>query len=153
VEVRAAQTDEERLACAHIMATSEPWITLRRDYDGCVRVVRDPDRETYVAIHDGEVVGFVIVVMRGGLGGYIQSIAAREDWRGRGVGARLLEHAEARVFRDTPNVFLCVSSFNPRARRFYERQGWVLVGELPDFVVRGHSEWLMRKTIGPMTPS
>ena len=31
--------------------------------------------------------------------------------------------AEARILRESPNVFICVSSFNPDARRLYERQG------------------------------
>jgi RimJ/RimL family protein N-acetyltransferase len=36
-------------------------------------------------------------------------------------------------------MFLCVSSFNPRARALYERSGYRFVGELPDYVVDGHS--------------
>jgi ribosomal protein S18 acetylase RimI-like enzyme len=70
--------------------------------------------------------------------------------RGRGIGARLVSYAEARIFRESPNVFLCVSSFNPDARRLYERLGYALVGELTDYIVAGHSELLFRKTIGPI---
>jgi ribosomal protein S18 acetylase RimI-like enzyme len=43
-----------------------------------------------------------------------------------------------------------VSSFNPRARELYERLGYEFIGELKDYLVRGHSELLMRKTIGPI---
>lgn len=46
-------------------------------------------------------------------------------------------------------MFLCVSDFNPRARALYERLGYELVGELPDFLVRGQAELLYRKTRGP----
>jgi [ribosomal protein S18]-alanine N-acetyltransferase len=148
--VRPLATGAEIHACAEIMSTSEPWITLRRGYDAAVALLRDPERESYVAIVGDEVVGFVIIVMRGGFIGYIQSIGARADWRGRGVGTRLLDFAEARIFRDTSNVFLCVSSFNPRARVLYERRGYRAVGELTEFIVPGHSEFLMRKTIGPL---
>jgi ribosomal protein S18 acetylase RimI-like enzyme len=59
--------------------------------------------------------------------------------------------AEERIFQEVPNVFLCVSSFNQEAQRFYARLGYEQVGELKDYVVRGHSEFLMRKTIGPLT--
>ena len=47
-------------------------------------------------------------------------------------------------------MFICVSSFNPGARRLYERLGYQVVGELPDYMVRGHSEILLRKTTGPL---
>lgn len=43
--------------------------------------------------------------------------------------------------------FLCVSSFNPRARALYERLGYELIGELKDFVIDGASELLMRKRL------
>lgn len=36
------------------------------------------------------------------------------------------------------------------ASRMYERLGYQLVGELTDYIVRGHSEFLLRKTLGPL---
>jgi len=62
-----------------------------------------------------------------------------------------VEWAEARIFRDSPNVFMCVSSFNANAFRLYQRLGYEVVGELRDYLVRGHSEILLRKTRGPWT--
>jgi ribosomal protein S18 acetylase RimI-like enzyme len=59
--------------------------------------------------------------------------------------------AERRILAETPNVFICVSSFNDGARRLYERLGYEVVGELKDYIVAGHSEILLRKTIGPLT--
>ena len=56
--------------------------------------------------------------------------------------------AEKRIFRDSPNAFICVSSFNPGARRLYERRGFQLVGTLKQFVVAGHDEFLLRKNRG-----
>ena len=150
VVVRRLANDDEARACATIMSTSEPWITLRRDFDSSLAAASDPNRETYVAVDSSGVVGFVILNMQGPFIGYIQSIAARADRRGDGLGSRLIAFAEERILRETPNVFLCVSSFNPRARALYERLGYETVGELKDFVVRGHSEWLLRKTVGPL---
>jgi [ribosomal protein S18]-alanine N-acetyltransferase len=138
------------------MASSDPWRRLGRSFEESYRILRDPSRETYVALEpsaDGEprVVGFTVLIMQGAFVGYIQSVAAREDCRGRGFGTALIEFAEQRILRDAPNVFICVSSFNPAARRLYERLGYQLVGELPDYIVRGHSEILLRKTTGPLT--
>jgi [ribosomal protein S18]-alanine N-acetyltransferase len=45
-------------------------------------------------------------------------------------------------------VFICVSSFNPGARRLYERLGFELVGTLRELLVPGHDELLLRKTKG-----
>lgn len=150
LQLRRLKGDGEARDSAAIMATSEPWMTLGRDYDASLAVVRDPDREVWVAVADGQVVGFIVLAMRGGFPGYIQSIGVREGWRSRGVGRALLARVEARVFEETPNVFLCVSSFNPRARDFYEANGYRHVGTVPDYVVAGHDELIMRKSIGPL---
>jgi ribosomal protein S18 acetylase RimI-like enzyme len=62
----------------------------------------------------------------------------------------LLGFAEQRILRESPNIFMCVSSFNIGARRLYERHGYTVVGELTDYLVEGHSEILLRKTFGPI---
>jgi [ribosomal protein S18]-alanine N-acetyltransferase len=148
--IRRLATEAEAARCAHLMATSEPWLTLGRNYDAAFDLLRDPARESYVAIEGGEVAGFVILLMTGALVGYIQTVCVAPEHRGRGLGSRLVAFAEERIFRDSPNVFLCVSSFNPRARDLYLRLGYQEVGELADFIVPGHAEILLRKTLGPL---
>ena len=133
-----------------MMCSTDPWLTLRRSFDQCLRTITDPIGETYVARQDGAVRGFIIVVMRGAFVGYIRSICVAADARGSGVGSGLMAFAEERVFRELKNVFLCVSSFNPRARALYERLGYEAVGELKDYVIAGASEIVMRKSIGPL---
>jgi ribosomal protein S18 acetylase RimI-like enzyme len=96
--------------------------------------------------------GFIIVMTHGALLGYIRILCVDPNTRGRGLGSRLIAFAEERIFREWPNAFLFVSSFNPRARALYERLGYEVVGELKDYIVRGASEILMRKTIGPLAP-
>jgi len=151
--VRHLESDGEAEICARIMATNEPWVTLRRSYDAALEIVRDPRREVYIAANGetNEIVGFLILDMRGAFVGYIQSVAVREDWRGRGLGTQLIAFAEARIFGDAPNAFILVSSFNERARALYLRLGYEIVGELRDFIVRDHSEWLLRKSVSPLS--
>ncbi len=132
------------------MAASEPWLTLRRDFAASLRILRDESKERYVALAGGEIAGFLILNMKGAFVGYVQTVCAAPAHRGQGVGTALMAFAERRVFRVSPNVFLCVSSFNDGARRLYERLGYAYVGELADFLVAGHSELLYRKTIGPI---
>jgi len=149
--IRPLVTDAEARACAEIMSSNDPWKRLGRTFDVSYAMMRDPAREVYIALDETTVVGFLIVIMQGVLTGYIQTVAVREEWRGRGLGSALIELAERRILREQPNVFICVSSFNPDARRLYERLGYAYVGELTDFVIRGHSEIILRKTTGPLT--
>jgi len=60
----------------------------------------------------------------------------------------LIRWAERRIARDSPNVFICVSSFNLNACRLYERLGFEPVGVLRNLIVSGHDEILLRKTHG-----
>ena len=150
--IRPLETREEAEACARMMAGTEPWITLRRDYEACLRVMLDETRERYVAYRGDRLAGLQILNVRGAFVGYIQTVCAAPELRGTGVGTELVRFAEERLFREFKNVFICVSDFNHGARRLYERLGFRLVGELTDYVVAGHSELLLRKTRGPLTP-
>ncbi len=150
MEIRALRDAAEAETYARMMSSTEPWITLRRDYQKSLEAVRNPDRECYVAVRSGQVLGFVIISMKGAFVGYLQSVCVAPDSQGRGIGQQLIRFAENRIWRDAPNVFICASSFNPRAKMLYERLGYQTVGELKDWIVAGHSEFLMRKTIAPL---
>ena len=123
LRIRQLAGDEEARRCAAMMSSTDPWLTIGRDFDHCLRAIERPDREVYVADDEGVVRGFIIINMNGAFTGYIQTICVAADARSSGIGSQLIAFAEQRIFRDTPNVFLCVSSFNPRARALYERLG------------------------------
>ncbi len=148
--IRRIRRAAEARVCAEIMAGSEPWITLRRTREFALARLQDPTREVYVAVVEGQLAGFIILHLGGPFRGYLQTIAVAPEFRNRGIGRQLIAFTEERIFRECPNVFLCVSSFNPGAQRFYARLGYEPVGTLKDYVVKGHSEILMRKTISPM---
>jgi [ribosomal protein S18]-alanine N-acetyltransferase len=142
--------EAEAQACARMMAESEPWLTLGRTYQVSLAVVQDPSREVYVARDESGLAGFVILCMTGAFVGYIQTVCIHPDRRGQGLGSKLVEFAEQRILAESPNVFMCVSSFNRDARRLYERLGYQVIGELTDYIVQGHSEILLRKSLGPL---
>ena len=150
-EIRPLVTDAEAEICARMMSCSEPWLTLGRDYAASLGLLRDERRERYVAWKSEQIAGFLVLNMAGAFVGYIQIVCVAEDQRGKGLGTRLLKFAEDRILRDSPNVFICVSDFNVAARRLYERLGYLEVGELSDYLVAGHAEILLRKSIGPIT--
>ena len=61
------------------------------------RALEDPDEEVLVARSDDEVVGFVRFLYREkpwGISCEIETLVVDEDWRGAGVGTRLLEATE-----------------------------------------------------------
>jgi ribosomal protein S18 acetylase RimI-like enzyme len=138
---------------AKVMASSEPWLTLQTGYDRSLGLLSNASRERYVARVQGERAGFLIISMQGAFVGYVQLLGVAERFRGQGVGRELIGFAEQRIFRETPNVFICVSDFNQEAQRFYAKAGYQRVGELRDFIVAGRAEFLLRKTIGPIRPA
>ena len=150
LSVTPLDSEPDARECAQLMASSEPWITLGRSFETALSIVRDPSREVYLARDESGVAGFLIVCMTGAFVGYIQTVFIAPRCRSQGLGSRLVEFAEERILRVSPNIFMCVSSFNHGARRLYERLGYSVVGELTDYLVQGHSEILLRKTIGPI---
>jgi ribosomal protein S18 acetylase RimI-like enzyme len=130
------------------MSSTDPWIKLGRDFDASLAVITDPSREVYVVEEEKGIAGFIVICMVGAFVGYIQTVLVAPDRQGKGIGSHLVDFAEQRIFIDSPNAFLCVSSFNKNARRLYERLGYEYVGELTDYVVEGYSELLFRKSRG-----
>ena len=149
VTIRTLAGAAEAEECARLMSSTDPWLTLGRSFAASLETVRNPAREVYVAVQGDRIAGFLILNMHGPFVGYIQTVCVAPDCRGQGLGSRLVGWAEERIFRDSPNVFMCVSSFNHDARRLYERLGYKVVGELENYFVEGHGEILLRKTIGP----
>ena len=85
----------------------------------------------FVAEDDGRVVAFVSVGSSrepGGLGELYAIYAAPEAW-GSGAGTALMRTG-LEALRDAgyAEAILWVLEDNPRARRFYEREGWTLDG-------------------------
>ena len=83
--------------------------------------------DTSVAVVGGDVVGFVMVV-----GDEVEQVYVSRDHRGSGIADVLLDSAERQVAANSHTVaWLAVATGNARARRFYERHGWVDEGEFP----------------------
>lgn len=90
-----------------------------------------PDYRLYVATAGGEVVGsFALLIMdnlahRGAPSGVLEDIVVREDWRGRGIGGRMVRFAIERC-RHRRCYKLVLSSHLARAEahRFFESLGF-----------------------------
>lgn len=143
----------DREWAARLMAASEPWLTLGRGYVDGLRLLRNRRKQCFLVCHRGARAGFLVLDLHGPLGGYIQTIGVAPEMRGRGIGTAALLWAEKHLFASQPNILMCVSSFNRRAAALYRRLGYVTVGRLRDYVVAGHDEILLRKSLGPLSVS
>ena len=134
--------------CARMMSAADPWITLGLGYDDCLKAFDGPFKEVFLLKKGGQIIGFVIMQTQGTFKGYIQTVCIDAAHRGAGHGTRILQFCEERILQYSPNIFICVSSFNHGAIQLYTKFGFELVGELKDFVKKGFNELLMRKTVG-----
>lgn len=150
VVIRPISSEADAKAAARMMAATEPWISLGFGYEACLARTSEAEKEKLGAFFDGQLVGFLILDMRGPFAGYIQTVCVDEPRRSHGIGTALIHVAEKRVRRDSPNVFLCVSTTNARARKLYEQLGYERIGEIPNYLAQGHTEILMRKSSGPI---
>ncbi len=103
-----------------------PTIRLVHTDDEVLGWVRDhvvSDLETWVADEGGAVLGTIALAP-----GWIEHLYVRPDRLGEGIGRRLLDLAKGRAGGP---LELWAFQVNDRARRFYERNGFVLA-ELTD---------------------
>jgi len=135
-------------ACARMMAATDPWTTLAMGYEQCLKAFEGPFKEVFVLKKERDIIGFVIMQTQGTFKGYIQTICIDAAHRGLGFGTKILQFCEERIFQYSPNIFICVSTFNRGAIQLYTKFGFEPVGELKDFVKNGFAELLMRKTVG-----
>lgn len=87
---------------------------------------RAPGRigDTTVAVAGDEVAGFVMVVAA-----EVEQVYVSGEHRGSGVAGALLAEAARQVKANGyDEAWLAVATGNARARRFYERSGWVDAG-------------------------
>ena len=84
--------------------------------------VRDrlvPQMETWVAVEGERILGFCTIEP-----GFLEQLYVDPNHLGEGIGRMLLDHAKA---RQPYGLLLWTFQVNARARRFYERNGFVAV--------------------------
>lgn len=142
---------EDRAAVIAMLVGSDPWKRLGYAADFWERIFTPlpPGRDSVILLYDEHVSGIALVRPKFLFGDYLELLAIAPTLTGQGMGGLLLTHIESLAFSRGKNLFACVSDFNTGARRFYRRHGFVEVGLLPDLLVEGSAEILLRKTTGP----
>jgi ribosomal protein S18 acetylase RimI-like enzyme len=143
--------EDDRAAVIALLADSDPWKRLgyrASDWDGYFTPLPQ-GRDSYVVDQNGKAAGIAVVRQKFLLGDYVELLGVAAWARGNGLGRLLLAHVEAAVFARTKNLFACVSDFNDQARHFYKKQGYREIGPMPNLLIPGSAEILLRKTSGP----
>ena len=89
----------------------------------------------YVAFIGEECVGFTYIIPKGAFHSfpYLHIIAVKEE--------------ENIAYGMADKFFLVVADYNPDAKRFYERNGYQQVGEIPNLYRPGVTEYMMAKDL------
>ena len=102
----------------------------------------------YVALADGEVVGYAVGARRRDGSGHVISIAVRPEWRGRGIGVKLMETLlDAFKERGLKRAVLEVAVSNEEAVAFYKRLGVKVITLLKDYYPWGEDAYFMVKEL------
>ena len=124
IELRRA-TPEEATGVADVFLASFhatydfPLAHTDDEVRGWIRDRLIPEHEVWVADDGGRVVGMLAIAP-----GWVEQLYIAPDRLGEGLGSRLLEQAKE---RQPEGLQLWTFQVNDRARRFYERHGFVAV--------------------------
>ena len=140
--------ENEKEWAAELIARTEPWTTLGTTLENCLWFCKNVEYVVFVARKDGTPCGAMVIHPRGlASSPYLKSIVVEEEYRDKGIGRALLKHGEDHFRSVSRHFFLCVSSFNTRAKALYEKLGYKKVGEFSDYIIEGQSEILLYKRL------
>lgn len=130
----------------------EPRFRFGRGY--MQHLVKNPEAVTWIAEEDGAMAGFVIVAwgrsVRDG-GGYLQTIDVSPEFRGRGIGEKLVGLAEISAWSGSAETMsLHVDAENEAAIRLYEKCGYQRRGRREHYYARGRAALLYSKQLNAM---
>lgn len=129
----------ERLAQMH------PWHTLGYSVATLSGYLQREDACLYkYAIVTNQLAGVFCVRYPWLRGAYIELVAIFPEQQGLGIGNTLIQWLMTQLPQPA-NLWALVSAINPAARQFYQRCGFIEIGNLQDFVTKGYDEILLRK--------
>jgi diamine N-acetyltransferase len=136
----------DRLAAA--IVAMPPWSVMNYPADTMARFLSTADGcvSRYAVEIGGKQLGAVSVRSPWLKGPYLELLALLPVAQSQGVGSAILTWFEQEALEHgARNLWVCASSFNTRALRFYQRHGFEQAATLPGLVVDGYEEILLRK--------
>lgn len=128
------------------MLPADPAVRVRVIAANLVRLTESPVHDILVAeLDDGGIAGYLNMHRQPCLTfatpeGFVSELFIRDDFRGKGIGGRLLDEAE-RLARERGWWRLHLVNHRERdsyRRGFYESRGWEERPQIADFILRLH---------------
>lgn len=141
----------DQRSCASLAAgivAMEPWAVMNYPADKLAAFLARPDAGAarYVVSVAGEQSGVVSVRNPWLKGPYLELLALLPEAQNQGIGSSIMAWFEfSALEHGARNLWVCASSFNVRALRFYEHHGFARTATLPGLVADGYDEILLRK--------
>jgi ribosomal protein S18 acetylase RimI-like enzyme len=132
------------------LAAIPPWSIIGWSAEHLSRAFQRelPSVRRFEVLSGGELAGIVTIQDPFLHGPYLQLLAILPSFQGRNLGLHILQwmESEARIGK-ARQLWLCVSTFNDRARAFYELFGFEAVTVLEKLASSASDELLMRKRL------
>ena len=111
---------------ARIISKEQAWTSFGIDYEKAIELFAKMEDKVFVAEFEGQIIGFITLRPNGmgTLGSYIRMLEVAEEYRGKGIGAKMIGFISEIASGYMPNLFLICSGENKDAQRFYARMGF-----------------------------
>ncbi len=143
----------EKLGAA--LAAMPPWSVIGWPAERLTATFKHqrPSVRRFELIVDGELAGTVTIQDPFLHGPYLQLLAILPGFQARNLGAAVLRWMEREArSEEARQLWLCVTTFNTRARTFYERFGFKEAAVLDKLASEVSDEILMRKRLSYSKP-
>jgi len=135
---------------SELLSHMHPWQTLGYSATTLSNYLQREDACLYkYAVMTEHLAGVLCVRYPWLRGAYIELVAIFPQQQGLGIGHTLIQWLANQLISEAKNANLwaLVSAINPQARQFYQREGFIEIGELQDLVAKGYNEILLRKPL------
>jgi ribosomal protein S18 acetylase RimI-like enzyme len=132
------------------LAAMPPWSVIAWPAERLVgSLTRElPSVRRFELVVEGKLAGTVGIQDPFLLGPYLQLLAILPRFQGRYLGSAILEWMEGQArMQEARQLWLCVTTYNTRARAFYERSGFEHAALLDKLATEVSDEILMRKRL------
>lgn len=105
--------------------------------------------ELYGFFKDDKIVAFMRVDPVGMFSKFplLRTLAVNPAFRNSGIGRAMLEHYKSSYTGKSRRIFICVSDFNPGAKKLYMESGYSVTGTLPGLYKEGITEYLLSRSL------